>query len=148
MPSGKGDADFEGDADGEDSDDDINLFEEKRYTKTQAKNWTMHENGQPGRVIHPIPFTGPAELFRPNLTDDELKGLIDVQRDIRFSKSLSGCYRRLMVCLFMIFYRQGCATLCCTTSKLKGGCQSTIGRKRLFLLMTLRTFLDANWSGV
>jgi hypothetical protein len=36
-------------------------------------------------VIHLIPFTGPAELFHPNLTDDELKGLIDVHGNIRFS---------------------------------------------------------------
>ena len=31
MLSGEGGADFEGDADAEDSDEDINLFEEKRY---------------------------------------------------------------------------------------------------------------------
>ena len=46
----------------------------------------MHENGQPGRVIHLIPFTGPAEFFRPNLTDEDLKGMLDEHGDIRFSK--------------------------------------------------------------
>ena len=34
MLSGKGDTDFEGDADAEDSDEDIDLFEEKQYEKT------------------------------------------------------------------------------------------------------------------
>jgi hypothetical protein len=94
MLSGKGDPDFEGDADGdlegdadgEDLDEDIDFFEEKRYEKTKAKNWTMHKNGRPGRVIHPIPFTGPAEFFSPNLSDEELKGMVDVHGNIRFSK--------------------------------------------------------------
>jgi hypothetical protein len=35
----------------------------------------MHENGRPGMEIQPIPCTGPAEFFRPNLTDEELKGV-------------------------------------------------------------------------
>ena len=60
MLSGKGDADFEGDADAEDSDNNIDLFKEKQYEKTKAKIWTKHKNGQAGREIHPIPFTGPA----------------------------------------------------------------------------------------
>ena len=34
MLSGKRDTDFEGDADGEDLNDDIDLFKEKRYAKT------------------------------------------------------------------------------------------------------------------
>jgi hypothetical protein len=38
MLSGAGDADFEGDADTEDSDNNIDLFEEKRYEKTKTKN--------------------------------------------------------------------------------------------------------------
>jgi hypothetical protein len=67
--SGEGDADIEGDADGKDSDDDVDLFEEKRYKKTKAKNWTMHKNGRPGREIHPIPFTGMSEFFCPNISD-------------------------------------------------------------------------------
>ena len=75
-PDFEGDADggFEGDADGENSDDDI-FVEEKWYEKTKAKNWTMHENERPGMEIQPIPCTGPAEFFRPNLTDEELKGV-------------------------------------------------------------------------
>jgi hypothetical protein len=45
MLIGKGDTDFEGDADGKDSDKDIDLFEEKRYEKSKAKDWTKHKNG-------------------------------------------------------------------------------------------------------
>ena len=66
MLSGEGDADFEGDADAEDSDNNIDLFEEKRYEKIKTKKWTKHEHGQTGREVHPIPFTGLAEFFRPN----------------------------------------------------------------------------------
>jgi len=46
----------------------------------------MHENGRPGREIWPIPYTGLAELFSPNLTEEELKGMVDVHGNIRFSK--------------------------------------------------------------
>jgi hypothetical protein len=86
MLSGECDVDFEGDADAEDSDDDIDLFEEKRYEKTKTKNWTKHKNGRPGREIHPIPFTGLAEFFQPNLSDDKVKGMMDAHGDIRFHK--------------------------------------------------------------
>jgi hypothetical protein len=37
MLSGEGDTDFEGDADTEDSDDNIDLFKEKRYEKTKSE---------------------------------------------------------------------------------------------------------------
>ena len=76
----------DGDTDGENSDKDMDFFEKRRYKKTKPKNWTMHENGRPGRVIHPILFTGPAKFFRPNISDEKLKGIIDAHGDIRFSK--------------------------------------------------------------
>ena len=151
MLSGKGDMDFEGDADGKDSDDDVDLFEEKRYEKSKAKNWTMHKNGQPGREIHPIPFTGPAEFFRPNISDNKLKTMFDEHGGIRFSIFfLSGCYQRLMACLFMNFCWQGFATFCCSASKLKGGhhCTIVLPTGKLFLLTMSHAFLDANWRRV
>ena len=37
--SGDGDADFERDVDGEDLDNNIDLFEEQRYKKTNKNNW-------------------------------------------------------------------------------------------------------------
>jgi hypothetical protein len=84
--SGKGDADIEGDADGKDSDDNVDLFEEKRFEKTNATNWTKHKNGQPGRDIYPISFTGTSEFFPPNITDKEMKEMIDKHSNIRFHK--------------------------------------------------------------
>jgi hypothetical protein len=57
----------EGDADGKDSDNNVDLFEEKRYKKTNATNWMKHKNRQPGREIHPIPFTGTSEFACPNI---------------------------------------------------------------------------------
>ncbi len=62
---------------------DIDLFKEQRYKKTKGTNWTMHTNGRPGRVIHPILFTGPAEVFCPNISDKELKGMVDVHGNVR-----------------------------------------------------------------
>jgi hypothetical protein len=42
---GEGDAVIEGDTDSKDSDNDVDLFEEKRYKKTNAANWMKHKNG-------------------------------------------------------------------------------------------------------
>jgi hypothetical protein len=83
---GKGDADVEGDAEGEESDEDVDLFKERRYEKTNAANWTKHKNGQPRRVIHPIPVTGTSEFFHPNISDIEMKEMIDEHGNIRFHK--------------------------------------------------------------
>jgi hypothetical protein len=83
---GEGDADVEGDADGKDSDKDADLFEEKRYKRTNAANWTKHKNGQPGRVIHPIPFTGTSEFIHPKISDIEMKEMIDKHGNVRFHK--------------------------------------------------------------
>ncbi|KAL3774010.1 hypothetical protein ACHAW5_004860 [Stephanodiscus triporus] len=68
----------EGDADGENSYEDMDFFKERWYKKTKPKF---------GRCIHPIPFTGPAKFFHPNISDKgELKGMMDAHGGIRFSK--------------------------------------------------------------
>jgi hypothetical protein len=85
--SGKGDADIEGDTDGVDSDNNVDLFKEKRYKKTKATNWTMHKNRQPGREIYPIPFTGTSKFFCPNISDEEMKGMIDEHGNVCFHKN-------------------------------------------------------------
>ena len=83
---GEGDLLVEGDTDGKESDDDIDFFKEQRYDKTAATNWTTHADGLPGRINHPIPFTGPDELFRVNVSKKELKGMVDAHGDVRFAK--------------------------------------------------------------
>jgi hypothetical protein len=90
LRSGERDADGkEGNADGySGGDDDSNLdndfFEDKRYEKPKAKNWTKHTDGRPGREIHPIPFGGTMETFCPKVSEEELKGFTDEHGDIRF----------------------------------------------------------------
>ena len=49
-----------------------------------AKNWTKHTGGQPGREIHPIPFGGTTETFCRKVSKEELKGFTDQHGDIRF----------------------------------------------------------------
>jgi hypothetical protein len=58
----------------------------KKGIKTNAKNWTKHVNGQPGRVIHPIMFTGLAEFFCLNIFDKEIKEMIGVHGNVCVSK--------------------------------------------------------------
>jgi hypothetical protein len=43
VTCGKNDMDVEGDADSKDSDNNVDLFEEKRYEKTNAANWMKHK---------------------------------------------------------------------------------------------------------
>jgi hypothetical protein len=45
-----------------------------------------HKNGQPGRVIHPILFTGTSEFFCPNISDIEMKEKIDKHGNACFHK--------------------------------------------------------------
>ena len=55
-----------------------------RRKSRKNKNWTIHDKGRPGREIHPVPCTGPAEFFYPNFSDEELKGMVDMHGDICF----------------------------------------------------------------
>jgi hypothetical protein len=36
------------------------------------------------REIHPIPFTGTSEFFRPNITDKKMKDMIDKHGNVCF----------------------------------------------------------------
>ena len=110
----------------------------KVYKKIKAKNWTMHESKWPGREIQPIPFTGPAEFFRPNLTDKELKGMLDEHGDIRFSKIyewmlLTDVWRHV----FLWFFVGEDAQL------IKAKFIIVLMPKRLFLLTTLHASLGS-----
>ena len=80
-PDFEGDAggDFEGDADGDNSDNDIDLFEESDTKKQKPKIGQCTKTDDQGG--QPIPF-----FFCPNLTDEELKGMVDEHGNIRFSK--------------------------------------------------------------
>ncbi len=134
----------------------------KKSIKTNAKTWTKHVNDQPGRVIHPIVFTGPAELFCLNIFDKEIKEMIDVHGNVCFSKIFEWMLPMFDCDSFYVFFWQGCATLCCTASKTKGGSQSTIilSTRRSSLLTVLHTYfgcqlvqslrgnpsIDSTWS--
>ena len=68
--------------DGYDDDDD----EQRPYTRTKPDEWTMLVEGDPGRTIASIPFTGDDYHFRPNVTEEELNGFMDEGADIRFHR--------------------------------------------------------------
>jgi hypothetical protein len=48
---------------------------------------TKHKNGQPGRVIHPTSFTGTSEFFCPNISEIEMKEMIDEHGNVSFHKN-------------------------------------------------------------
>ena len=54
-----------------------------RYTMTDKVDWTRRENGT-GRIIEPVPYTGPSELFDIELEDGDLEKMKDAHGTIRF----------------------------------------------------------------
>ena len=120
----------------------------KDMKKTKESNWMMHADRWPGRVIHPTPLVHwawrviPSKCIRGGAKGN---GWCALQM-YASPKSLSGCYQHLTASLLCFFCPQGCATSCYTASKPKGGHKSIIVlmKRRLSLLTTLHTFLNAN----
>jgi len=55
----------------------------RRYTMTKSKHWTRRDSGE-GRVMEPVPYTGPSELFDIKLEDGDLEKMKDGRGTIRF----------------------------------------------------------------
>ncbi|KAL3775049.1 hypothetical protein ACHAW5_007513 [Stephanodiscus triporus] len=55
----------------------------RRYKMTKAKHWTRRDSGE-GRLMEPVPYTGPSELFDIKLEDGDLEKMKDGQGEIRF----------------------------------------------------------------
>ena len=52
------------------------------YTQTDPMSWTVLKDGEDGRPIEPIPYTGESEELSVKITDEELAGLKDDNGDI------------------------------------------------------------------
>jgi hypothetical protein len=107
-----------------------------------------HKNGQDGREIHPILFTGPAEFFRPNLSDEEVKGMMNEHGDVRFHKIFEGMLPTFVGVSFYEFLLARMRNFMLHSIKDKKWTPlyyHPANGKRLFQLTTSCTFLDANW---
>ena len=81
-------------SDGSDNDnesDDGEDTEPRIYARTDPRHWKCYKNGEAGRTVNPIPFTGKDEEFKPDISDDQAKLLMDENGDIRFYKVLEHC---------------------------------------------------------
>jgi hypothetical protein len=58
----------------------------RRGTKKQTQQIGRSTKTDTGRVIHPIPFTGTSEFFHPNISDIEMKEMIDEHGNVCFHK--------------------------------------------------------------
>ena len=79
----------DGDAGNTDDDDTDNV--EVVVGRTEAKVWrkVTQENLRAGRRIDPIPYTpreGDSELFDAKISEEDLKGLIDENGDLRYHR--------------------------------------------------------------
>ena len=73
----------------EDDDDASDCAEDdvpRLFARTEAEDWTHVKEGESGRDVSPIPYTGKQEQFDVKLTDEELGQLTDASGDIRYHK--------------------------------------------------------------
>ena len=56
--------------------------------RTDPVDWTCLQDGDTGRWIDPVPYTGEHEDFIPNITDDMVDQFKDANGDIRYDKVL------------------------------------------------------------
>ncbi len=59
-------------------------FAEGRYEKTKKHNWVMHADGQPGRAVESIPFSGQKSEFRTKVMTEELARMYNGNSDLCF----------------------------------------------------------------
>jgi hypothetical protein len=58
----------------------------KVYSLTKSMDWTVLKNGQPGRPVAPVPYTGGDELFSVKMEFDKVKGMMDANGELRYSR--------------------------------------------------------------
>ena len=58
----------------------------KLYSLTKSTDWTMLKNGQPGRPVAPVPYTGGNELFSVKMYIDKVQEMRDANGDLRHSR--------------------------------------------------------------
>ncbi len=56
----------------------------KLYSLTKSSDWTVLKNGQPGRPVAPVPYTGGDELFSVKMDIEKVKGMMDANGDLRY----------------------------------------------------------------
>ena len=49
-------------------------------------SWTILKDGEDGRFITPVPYTGESEEFSVKIIDEEFAGVMDDNGDIQFAK--------------------------------------------------------------
>ena len=61
----------------------------KLYSLTKSMDWTVLKNGQPGRPVAPVPYTGGDELFsmKAKMDFEKVKGMMDAFQPLVMSIS-------------------------------------------------------------
>ena len=74
------------DAVAEDDDESDSDLPRTLYRRTDPEDWTVVMEGDFGRDVFPIPYSGENEEFDVRITDEELENLKDENGDIRYYK--------------------------------------------------------------
>jgi hypothetical protein len=76
-------------------DDEIETEDGMLYSLTPTDEWTrVDDDDSNGRTIDPIEWTGGNEEFSVKITDEELKSLMDDNKEIRYEKVFEWCLPR------------------------------------------------------
>jgi hypothetical protein len=76
-------------------DDAIESEDGTLYSLTPAEDWSrVSIVGRAGRSTNPIEWTGGDEEFSVNITDEEVKTLMDDDKEIRYEKVFEWCLQR------------------------------------------------------
>jgi hypothetical protein len=76
-------------------DDAIESEDGTLYSLTPTEEWTrVDDNDNNGRTIDPIEWTGGNEEFSVKITDEEVKTLMDDNKEIRYEKVFEWCLPR------------------------------------------------------
>ena len=76
----------------------------KECIKTNPENWAVLKDGDDGRTIDPILYTGESEESSVKLTDAEVAGLKDDNGDIWLSKVMDWCFLVLIVIMLTMVF--------------------------------------------
>jgi hypothetical protein len=58
----------------------------KLYSLTKSSDWTVLKNGQPGWPVAPVLYTRGDELFSAKMDIEKVKGMMDANGDLRYSR--------------------------------------------------------------
>ena len=79
----------------------------KLYSLTKSSDCTVLKNGQPGRPVVPVFYTGGDELFNVKMDIAKVKGMMDANGDLQYSRIFDDLLPTLVMSISTLIWQQG-----------------------------------------